>query len=702
MKLSHASTYTEADGLKRASCSKKTPMPHTQRTNEKGAPAPLHANPDGLTNCFDSNHLMVVRPPTKLPPETEHDVPGSDDVLSPTPQALVWRQRLEAVQERLDRATSERALLEELKTGNEQHLRSVIADKEAVNRELSRLAEELSEARAAALEQSEAKSRFLAHMSHEIRTPLNGIIGLVELLADSAVSSKQQELVRMLSVAGDNLMAIVDDVLDLAAVEADEVALHADVYDPRQVIEEVGDLLALKAEERGIRLVTHVVPGVPTRVNGDQGRVRQILVNLAVNAIKFTRTGRVVVRVGWTPRNRNPEESTRNDRLWLVFEVEDTGPGIPADQLDSVFEPFTRGPGDAGGAGLGLSIAKRLARAMDGELEVQSEPGRGALFRCRLPGRVARRSRPNMATAPGTTIVALIGDRAQALALRSDLRTLAAEVQLVGTVEAVHDRIRRGIAKKTPVTAVLLDTLETGLTVPSSLAAIPDGPSLVALTSLRERMVLSTADSGWATAVTWPVRLEALAAALAAAGVELRGRPDLSDDDAPLLKTNTDDGSTAAAGTPVAAPSPWQRPTTDPTLVAREGRVLIVEDDPINRRLAVRLLEKRNIPFDVAQDGREAVDAANDRRYALVLMDCRMPVMDGFEATRAIRSAGPNMTTPIVALTANAVVSERQTCIDAGMNEVLAKPIRSELLYQTIDYWVAKHAQDDEADKHPE
>ncbi len=593
-------------------------------------------------------------------------------MTTPTDADSQLTRETRVLRKRLERVVADMALLERLKEDNEQRLRVVISEKDAANAELSRLAEELAEARANALDQSENKSRFLVHMSHEIRTPLNGIIGLVELLADTGVSASQQELVRMLSVACDNLMAIVNDVLDLAAVEADALSLSREVYEPRRVLEEVGDILALKAEERGIRLITHVVPGVPARVHGDAGRVRQILVNLATNAIKFTSSGRVLVRVWWEPRmSAIADEGDRNKRLWLVFDVEDTGPGIPEHRLGSVFEPFTRDPGDAGGAGLGLSIAKRFAHAMGGALEVQSEPGRGSVFRCRLPGLVAEARGQALSVPRDTVIVALVGDRAQALALGADMRTLNADVHLANSLAEVEERVLRQAAAGKPVSAVVVDTQEVGLRAPDVLLDLAEHPPLIALTSLRQRMSLSTTkDVGWTTALTWPVRIDALAACLASAGLDM----------------TTADGLSAATEHRHVA----HELSVAPQATAPAGRVLIVEDDPINRRLAVRLLEKRNIPFDVAQDGGEAVDYASERTYSLILMDCRMPVMDGFEATRQIRRGGLNHRTPIVALTANAVVSERRNCLDAGMNEVLGKPIRSELLYEAIGLWSAR------------
>jgi len=598
------------------------------------------------------------------------------DAPATAEQLAELERELRVLRKRLDRAQADRAFLEQLKEENEQRLRTVISDKDSANAELERLAEELAAARAEALDQSENKSRFLAHMSHEIRTPLNGVVGLVELLTDTSVSAEQQELVRMLTVACDNLLAIVDDVLDLAIVEADTVSIDSEVYEPRRVLEEVGDILALKAEERGIRLVTHVVPGLPERVHGDSGRLRQILVNLATNAIKFTGTGRVLLRAYFEPRPVH-DDSVRNRRLWLVFDVDDTGPGIPKHRLESVFEPFTRGPGDAGGAGLGLSIAKRLAQAMGGDLEVaKSEPGQGSIFRCRLPVKVAAREGRRAHLPRGTLILALVGDRAQALALQADLRTLGAEVQLVRTLEALEERLARNTSEALQVSAAILDTQEVGLS-PPVVAHAPPGLPLIALTSLRQRMTLSTTahraeTPAWASALTWPVRIDALAACVAS--VSGRSTRSPVGDGAP----RDAEASDALAESPPTLPN---------------GRVLVVEDDPINRRLAVRLLEKRNIPFDLAQDGKEAVEAAARQRYAVILMDCRMPVMDGFEATRRIRRGpGKNEDTPIVALTANAVVSERRNCLDAGMNEVLGKPIRSELLYDAIGQWSARRS----------
>ncbi len=541
------------------------------------------------------------------------------------------------------------------------------AEVSALQQEISRhtrLEEELTRAKQAAESAVMAKGEFLATMSHEIRTPLNGIVPMLDLLLHSRMAPDQQELVKTASASAQQLLRIVDDILDYSKLEADRLDLETTTFNLREVAESVITLMERPAEAKGLRLQLHIDQGVRLPVRGDPVRLRQVLSNLISNAVKFTERGGVSLAI------RRLGESAAQHQL--RFEVKDTGIGIDARAQDRLFQAFSQADASTtrlyGGTGLGLAICRRIVTLMGGRIGVDSEPGRGSTFWFEVPLLKVQGDMPSQPTElHGGRVLLITTDQR----LRMRLTLLLPNWGLrVTTVENTHDaleRLRQAHAQGEPwsYSVVLAD-----------------------LSSLRN------------TALALARNLERKNQYGEARLVYLRGEDATSQDlpqGAQVIPRNAPDADLrsvlAASGVSWASHAPEsvappRREAPDPT---RKARILLVEDNPVNLMVAQRLLQVLGAECDTAGNGEVALQKIEAAQYDLVLMDCQMPVLDGYGATRRWReieqARRATHRLPIVAMTANAMAGDRQKCLDAGMDDYLPKPVTKGELERCIERW---------------
>ena len=605
--------------------------------------------------------------------------PAPDQPSGPSEVARL-NKIIQVLMDRAERSTSNRVsdfslfqttvVLEERVRARTAELEVVLRENERINRVAREHAERAARSEAAAVAASAAKAQFLANMSHEIRTPMNGVIGMLRLLRSTPLEKKQERFVATALTAADTLLAIINDILDFSKIEAGKLLVEEVDFDLLDTVESVTQVFADSARRKGIELACRAAPTLSTRLRGDPTRMAQILANFTSNAIKFTEKGEVIITA--STEDKGPSE------VAVRVAVRDTGAGISSEQQARLFQPFIQGDSSTtrkyGGTGLGLAICKQLVDLMGGAIGVESAPGGGSAFWFTVV--LKKRTGPELPsprepkTFDSLPVLVVDDNETNREILREEVSSWGCDVQDAPNGASALSLLRRAAKRAKPITLAITDRNMPGMNGLELAAAIKADPRLrstvvIMLSSAGDDDPEKVRQAGIAASLTKPVRHSELYDAIVAS---LRGPP--ADK----------------------VPAPVPEPARVESVSTPDTRILLAEDNEINREVAVEILRLLGHECDCVPNGKEAVSAAARKEYDLILMDCQMPVMDGFTATAGIRAyeaqqqplGGRTLHMPIVALTANAMQGDRERCLAAGMDDYLPKPLVLEEVARVI------------------